>query len=286
MSVQTKTMSRGKGASGIIGSAEPLARLHGIERTFPQGADRLHALRRVDLEITRGEWISVMGPSGAGKSTLLAVLGLQDFGWTGRYWLAGEPVHELDVERRAHLRGHAIGFVFQSYHLLDDHSVFENLEVPLAYQDLPKRERIARVSETLDRFGLAARRDLLPRQLSGGQQQLVAIARALVSRPRLLLADEPTGSLHSDQADEVMRLSSLSLGERRSSVGESEDRIVRLPPNGVSLKAIEREALLQALQRTYWVQKDAAAHLDISPRVMHYKLKTHGITPPRRSPRR
>jgi putative ABC transport system ATP-binding protein len=188
------------------GPAETLVRLHGIERTFEQGADRLHALRRIDLEIARGEWISVMGPSGAGKSTLLGVLGMQDFGWTGHYWLAGEPVHDLDIERRARLRGQAIGFVFQSYHLLDDHSVFENLEIPLAYQDLPKRERIARVSETLDRFGLAARRDLHPRQLSGGQQQLVAIARALVGRPWLLLADEPTGSLHSDQADEVMAI--------------------------------------------------------------------------------
>ena len=196
--------TRAEGGGGAI--ANPLVRLAGIERQFQQGAHAFLALRGIDLEVGDGEWVSVMGPSGAGKSTLLGLLGLQDHDWRGEYWLAGEPVHERSSERRARLRAEQVGFVFQSYHLLDDLTVHENLEVPLAYRDLPRAERDGRVAETLDRFGLAARRGLYPRQLSGGQQQLVAIARALVGHPRLLLADEPTGSLHSDQAREVLEL--------------------------------------------------------------------------------
>ncbi|HET9326581.1 MAG TPA: ABC transporter ATP-binding protein [Candidatus Eisenbacteria bacterium] len=185
---------------------DPMVRLENVERQFEQGAASFFALRRLSLEVGRGEWLSVMGPSGAGKSTLLAILGLQDTGWTGGYWLKGEAVHQLPLDARARLRAERIGFVFQSYHLLDDLTVYENLEVPLAYRDLSRSERAARVAHALDRFGLAARRDLRPNQLSGGQQQLVAVARALVGGPSLLLADEPTGSLHSDQAHEVMQL--------------------------------------------------------------------------------
>ena len=193
-------------APAARGRGGALVRLEGIERRFEQGAGSLFALRRVNLEVARGEWLTVTGPSGAGKSTLLSVLGLQDGGWSGGYWLAGHAVHDLPAEERARLRAEQVGFVFQNYHLLDDLTVRENLEVPLAYRRLSRVEREARVAEALDRFALAARRDLYPRQLSGGQQQLVAVARALVGTPALLLADEPTGSLHSDQAREVMEL--------------------------------------------------------------------------------
>jgi len=185
---------------------EPLVRLRNIEKSFDHGAGRFHVLRRIDLDVQPGEFVSVMGPSGAGKSTLLHLLGLQDGDWTGEYSLAGTQVAPLDAKARGRLRNENIGFVFQSYHLLDELTVAENLDVPLSYRDVRRSERESLVAETLDRFGLAARAKLYPRQLSGGQQQLVGIARALVSKPRLLLADEPTGNLHSDQAREIMQL--------------------------------------------------------------------------------
>ena len=185
---------------------EPLVRLRNIEKSFDHGAGRFHVLRRIDLDVQPGEFVSVMGPSGAGKSTLLHLLGLQDGDWTGEYTLAGTQVVPLDPKARARLRNENIGFVFQSYHLLDELTVAENLDVPLSYRDVRRTERESLVAETLDRFGLAARAKLYPRQLSGGQQQLVGIARALVSKPRLLLADEPTGNLHSEQAREIMQL--------------------------------------------------------------------------------
>ena len=185
---------------------DPLVRLRQIEKSFDHGAGRFHVLRRIDLEVRPGEFVSVMGPSGAGKSTLLHLLGLQDADWTGEYLLAGTSVGALDAKARGRLRNENIGFVFQSYHLLDELSVAENLDVPLSYRDVKRPERESLVAEALDRFGLAARARLYPRQLSGGQQQLVGIARALVSKPRLLLADEPTGNLHSDQAREIMQL--------------------------------------------------------------------------------
>jgi ABC-type lipoprotein export system ATPase subunit len=184
----------------------PLVRLRGIEKSFDHGAGRFHVLRRVDLDVVPGDFVSVMGPSGAGKSTLLHLIGLQDGDWTGEYQLEGTDVGPLDGKARGRLRNELVGFVFQSYHLLDDLTVAENLEVPLSYRAIKKPERESMVAETLDRFGLAARARLYPRQLSGGQQQLVGIARALVARPKLLLADEPTGNLHSDQAREIMRL--------------------------------------------------------------------------------
>ena len=185
---------------------EPLVRLRNIEKSFDHGAGRFHVLRRIDLDVRPGEFVSVMGPSGAGKSTLLHLLGLQDGDWTGDYTLAGVQVGPLDPKARARLRNENVGFVFQSYHLLDELTVAENLDVPLSYRDVRRTERESLVAETLDRFGLAARAKLYPRQLSGGQQQLVGIARALVSKPRLLLADEPTGNLHSEQAREIMQL--------------------------------------------------------------------------------
>ena len=187
-------------------SREPLVRLRNIEKSFDHGAGRFHVLRRIDLDVCPGDFVSVMGPSGAGKSTLLHLLGLQDHAWTGDYALDGHAVHALDGKARNRLRNENVGFVFQSYHLLDELTVAENLDVPLSYRDVKRTEREALVAETLDRFGLAARAKLYPRQLSGGQQQLVGIARALVAKPRLLLADEPTGNLHSEQAHEIMQL--------------------------------------------------------------------------------
>ena len=186
--------------------AEPLVRLRNIEKSFDHGAGRFFVLRRIDLDVRPGEFVSVMGPSGAGKSTLLHLLGLQDADWTGDYTLDGTAVGPLDGRARNRLRNENIGFVFQDYHLLDDLTVAENLEVPLSYRDVKRPERESLVASALDRFGLAARARLHPRQLSGGQQQLVGIARALVAGPRLLLADEPTGNLHSDQAREIMQL--------------------------------------------------------------------------------
>jgi len=185
---------------------DPLILLRGIEKSFDHGAGRFHVLRRIDLAVRTGEFVSVMGPSGAGKSTLLHLIGLQDGDWTGEYSFSGTPIGPLDGKARARIRNENVGFVFQSYHLLDDLTVAENLDVPLSYRDVRRPERESLVAEALDRFGLVARAKLYPRQLSGGQQQLVGIARALVSKPRLLLADEPTGNLHSDQAREIMAL--------------------------------------------------------------------------------
>jgi ABC-type lipoprotein export system ATPase subunit len=202
MSTSSSPVSAGARAD----TQEPLVRLRNIEKSFDHGAGRFYVLRRIDLDVRPGEFVSVMGPSGAGKSTLLHLLGLQDQDWTGDYSLDGHAVHDLDGKSRNRLRNENGGFVFQSYHLLDDLTVAENLDVPLSYRDVKRTEREGLVAEALDRFGLAARAKLYPRQLSGGQQQLVGIARALVAKPRLLLADEPTGNLHSEQAREIMLL--------------------------------------------------------------------------------
>ncbi|HEY7411081.1 MAG TPA: ABC transporter ATP-binding protein [Vicinamibacteria bacterium] len=190
-----------------------MIRLKGVEKSFRQGAERVFVLRRIDLEVREGDFVSIMGPSGAGKSTLLHVLGLQDSDFAGEYELRGQPVHKLGKKERLALQRENVGFVFQSYHLLDDLTVAENLDVPLSYRDVPRSERQARVADSLDRFGIVGKKDLYPRQLSGGQQQLVAVARAVVARPRLILADEPTGSLHSDQAREIMALFKRLNGE-------------------------------------------------------------------------
>jgi ABC-type lipoprotein export system ATPase subunit len=163
-------------------------------------------LRGISLDIAEGDFVSVMGPSGSGKSTLLNIIGMHDSGWTGEYRLAGTNVQGLATKQRLDLQRKNIGFVFQSYHLLDDLTVYENLEIPLSYRNVPKAERQTIVCDTLDRFHIVAKRDLYPTQLSGGQQQLVAVARALVAKPRVILADEPTGNLHSDQGREIMEL--------------------------------------------------------------------------------
>ena len=177
-----------------------------LERSYKTPAGQTWVLRRINLEIHEGEFITIMGPSGAGKSSLLNVLALLDDAWEGEYWFRDEAVHDLKRKQRAELAKKNVGMVFQSYHLLDDLTVQENIDLPLSYKDIPRRERQSLVADTLDHFQIVAKKDLYPSQLSGGQQQLVGIARAVIHKPPLLLADEPTGNLHSDQGREIMEL--------------------------------------------------------------------------------
>ncbi len=163
-------------------------------------------MRRVNIDIAEGDFVTIMGPSGAGKSTLLHILGMLDHQWHGEFEFVGEPVHRLKPKHRSALHKQHIGFVFQAYHLLDDLTVYENIEVPLTYRKVKRSERQSLVCDALDRFGIVGKRDLFPNQLSGGQQQLVGIARAVVMNPSVILADEPTGNLHSEQAHEIMAL--------------------------------------------------------------------------------
>jgi len=183
-----------------------LIALRQLEKSYPQGPSNYYVLRQITLDIHEGEFVSIMGPSGAGKSTLLHILGMHDGVWTGEYDFLGQPVHRLNPKQRAALHKQHIGFVFQSYHLLDDLTVAENLEVPLTYRDIPRKDRQSLVADTLDRFQIVGKKDLYPSQLSGGQQQLVAVARAIIAGPTLLLADEPTGNLHSEQGQSIMEL--------------------------------------------------------------------------------
>ena len=183
-----------------------MIQLSNVERFYESRAGRTYVLRNVSLDIEAGEFVTVAGPSGAGKTTLLSILGMLDQGWRGEYHFLGEPVHQLKPKARMRLNREHIGFVFQQYHLLDDLTVAENLEVPLSYRDVPRAERQARVADALDRFRIVGKKDLFPNQLSGGQQQLVGVARAVVAEPTLILADEPTGSLHTDQGREIMDL--------------------------------------------------------------------------------
>jgi ABC-type lipoprotein export system ATPase subunit len=184
----------------------PLMSLRGVEKSFPVGAGQTFVLRRIALDIKPGEFVSIMGPSGAGKSTMLHILGMHDSAWSGEYYLMGHPIHALSQKDRAALQKRHIGFVFQSYHLLDNLTVYENIELPLSYRDVKKSERQGTVASVLDRFGIVAKKDLYPNQLSGGQQQLVGVARAIVANPAVILADEPTGNLHSSQGQEIMEL--------------------------------------------------------------------------------
>jgi putative ABC transport system ATP-binding protein len=187
------------------GSA-PIISLRDVEKAHKTGGGATYVLRRITLDVAAGEFVTIMGPSGAGKSTLLAILGMLDPVFTGEYWFRGHPVHAMDVRKRQALAREQIGFVFQQYHLLDDLTVAENLGVPLDYRGVGRSDRAARVADVLDRFNIVGKKDLYPNQLSGGQQQLVGIARAIVSEPSLILADEPTGNLHSAQAREIMEL--------------------------------------------------------------------------------
>ena len=180
--------------------------LRSIEKSYAHGTSRTYVLRRINVDVKEGEFISIMGPSGAGKSTLLHIVGMHDSAWTGEYYFLDQHVHRLAAKERAKLHKQYIGFVFQSFHLLDHLTVYENLEVPLSYRDVPRAQRQSLVSDVLDRFQIVGKKDLYPSQLSGGQQQLVGVARAVIANPGLILADEPTGNLHSDQAREIMEL--------------------------------------------------------------------------------
>jgi len=183
-----------------------MIQLKNIERSYKTGAGQTWVLRRVNLEIKEGDFLTIMGPSGAGKSSLLNVLALLDDQWLGEYWFKDEAAHRMNRRQRADLAKRNIGMVFQSYHLLDDLTVQENIDLPLSYKDMPRAQRQGLVADTLDRFSIVGKKDLFPSQLSGGQQQLVGVARAVIHKPALLLADEPTGNLHSSQAKEIMEL--------------------------------------------------------------------------------
>jgi putative ABC transport system ATP-binding protein len=183
-----------------------MIQLKNLERSYKSPAGQFWVLRRVNLEIREGEFITIMGPSGAGKSSLLNVLALLDDGWQGEFWFREQAVHEMKRKQRGELAKKNVGMVFQSYHLLDDLTVRENIDLPLSYKDVPHSQRQGMVADTLDRFQMVAKKDLFPSQLSGGQQQLVGIARAVIHKPALLLADEPTGNLHSSHAKEIMEL--------------------------------------------------------------------------------
>jgi putative ABC transport system ATP-binding protein len=181
-------------------------RLVNLEKSIPTRPSPTFLLRRIDLTIAQGEFATIMGPSGAGKSTLLAILGMLDADYKGEYWFGNDPVHAMAPKARSALARSSVGFVFQQYHLLDELTVAENLDMPLSYRNIPASERQAIVADTLDRFHMVGKKDLFPRQLSGGQQQVVAVARAVIAKPSLLLADEPTGNLHSEQGREIMEL--------------------------------------------------------------------------------
>ncbi len=183
-----------------------MLKLRNLEKSFETKAGKLFVLRRIDLDVRPAEFVTIMGPSGAGKSTLLGILGMLDGAWQGEFHFFDQPVHRMSLKQRADLNKQYIGFVFQQYHLLDNLTVYENLEIPLSYRNVPRSERAAVVADVLDRFQIVGKKDLYPNQLSGGQQQLVAVARAVVANPKLILADEPTGNLHSAQGREIMEL--------------------------------------------------------------------------------
>jgi len=183
-----------------------MIRLKDVEKSYNSGAARTWVLRRITLEIGQGDFVTIMGPSGAGKSTLLHILGMHDSAWSGEYYFMDQPVHRLNPKQRAELHKKHIGFVFQSYHLLDNLTVYENLEIPLSYRNVSRKDRQNMVGDILDRFQIVGKKDLYPNQLSGGQQQLVGVARAVIANPQVILADEPTGNLHSAQGKEIMEL--------------------------------------------------------------------------------
>lgn len=180
--------------------------LKNVSKCYTTGKVNTYVLRKIDLEINEGEFVTIMGPSGAGKSTLLNIIGMLDSMSEGEYHFLGESVHNLNERKRVDLYKQFIGFIFQSYHLIDELTVYENLETPLIYKKIKGSQRKSMVCDTLDRFQIVGKKDLFPSQLSGGQQQLVGIARAIIAEPKLLLADEPTGNLHSEQGKEIMDL--------------------------------------------------------------------------------
>lgn len=224
--------------------------LENVEKSFPLAGGRTWVLRNVTLDIVAGEFVSVMGPSGAGKSSLLNVLGLMDHDWQGAYSLDGVAVEKLNAKQRQALQREKIGFIFQHYHLIDDLKVWENLDLPLQYRDVPAKERAAQVGDLLDRFNIVGKKDLYPNQLSGGQQQLVAVARAVITKPRLLLADEPTGALHSSQARMIMDLlhelnrEGITIVQvtHNEAFGNEAQRVVRLSDGWIDKQAPDKGA--------------------------------------------
>ncbi len=180
--------------------------MRGVEKFYPYKGGQTFVLRQIDLAIGEGDFVTIMGPSGSGKSTLLAILGMLDGDFQGEYRFDDQPVHGTSAKQRNRLHKENIGFVFQQFHLLEDLTVYENLDIPLSYRNVPRKEREARVAEVLDRFQIVGKKDLYPAQLSGGQQQQVAVARAVIAEPRVILADEPTGSLHWRQGEQIMEL--------------------------------------------------------------------------------
>jgi ABC-type lipoprotein export system ATPase subunit len=183
-----------------------MIKLRGVTKYYSTGYVKTFVLRNITLEFAEGEFVTVMGPSGAGKSTLLHILGMLDTPSEGEYFFYDQPVHRMTERQLTELHKHHIGFVFQSYHLIDDLTVYENLETPLLYKKIKAAERKSLVADSLDRFAIVGKKDLFPNQLSGGQQQRVAIARALITKPKLILADEPTGNLNSREGKEVMEM--------------------------------------------------------------------------------
>lgn len=189
-----------------INHLNQMLEVQNLSKFYKAGSGKVYVLRNINLKIAEGEFVSIMGPSGSGKSTLLHILGLLEEASEGTYELLGENVLSISEKKRTEIHRNTIGFVFQAYHLIDELTVYENIETPLLYKNMPSSERKSRVAELLDRFQIVAKKDLFPSQLSGGQQQLVGIARALAAEPKIILADEPTGNLHSDQAEYIMQI--------------------------------------------------------------------------------
>lgn len=183
-----------------------MIKLVDVDKFIESKYQRVFILKSINLEIEQGEFVSIMGPSGSGKSTLMNIIGMLDQPSQGEYFFLDEPVHRFNERKRSNIHKEHIGFIFQAYHLIDELNVYENIETPLLYRGVKRKERASMVAEMLDRFNMVAKKDLFPEQLSGGQQQLVGVARAIVGKPKLLLADEPTGNLHSSQGEEVMEL--------------------------------------------------------------------------------
>jgi ABC-type lipoprotein export system ATPase subunit len=207
------TMTANTGGATNHPAGTTAIQLRDIEKRYQTKAGFTYVLRQINLDIAEGDFVTVMGPSGAGKSTLLGILGMHDQAWEGEFFFFDYGVHGLPAKERAKLNKQFVGFVFQQFHLLDDLTVAENLDLPLSYRNIPRSERQALVADALDRFNIVGKKDLYPSQLSGGQQQLVAIARAVIAKPKLILADEPTGNLHSDQGREIMELFKKLNGE-------------------------------------------------------------------------
>ncbi len=227
-----------------------MIKLSGVSKTFRAGFQKAYILENVDLDIQMGEFVTIMGPSGAGKSTLLNILGLLEQPNEGTYFFMDKPVHKLREKEKTELHKHHIGFVFQAYHLIDDLTVYENIETPLLYRKMCKSERKERILLMLDKFHLTGKKSLFPHQLSGGQQQLVGIARAVVGKPSIILADEPTGNLHSEQGAEIMEMFSslnsdgitivqVTHSEKNATYG---DRIIRLVDGKITTDAKVNES--------------------------------------------